>query len=243
MYAHDPGTGFTIWLTGMPLAGKRAVARALVERLRRLGRPVELLEGPEWAMFLGENPGATPEARKAICRRAGFLARMVTRAGGFAIVPLISPYRETREGLRREIGRFLEVYVDCPFETLIKRDTKGEYAAAMRGDITDFIGITDPYEPPAAPEVRLDTARSSPDESATRILEALVREGALPPGDIGLSAAPPKEVRKGSGKVPEPILFTAEMLRMPPVEEEPDRPVPIISRRLPEPVRPEPART
>jgi adenylyl-sulfate kinase len=216
MLTQDPGTGFTIWLTGMHLSGKHTLARALTERLRRIQKPVELLEGGEWDVFLGKGPGATKEERNAVTRRAGFFARTVTRAGGFAVVPQISPYREMREQLRKEIGRFLEVFVDCPLDALMKRDVKGEYQKAIRGEIRNFIGITDPYEPPASPEVRIDSAATSVDDAVTAILEALVKEGALAPSDIGLARAPRKEKKPASKKAPPPsILFTAEMLRMP----------------------------
>jgi adenylyl-sulfate kinase len=217
MLTQDPGTGFTIWLTGMHLAGKHTIAKSLADRLKRMERPVELLDGGEWDVFLGKGPGGTKEERNAIARRAGFFARTVTRAGGFAIVPQISPYRELRDQLRREIGRFLEVFVDCPLETLMKRDVKGEYQKAIRGEIRNFIGITDPYEPPGSPEVRIDSGSTSPDDAATAILEALVKEGVLAPSDIGLARAPRKDKKKSGGKKPNPpsILFTAEMLRMP----------------------------
>jgi adenylylsulfate kinase len=217
VFTQDPGTGFTIWLTGMPLAGKHTAAKAVYERLRRIGKPAELLDGGEWEVFVGKAPGGTKEERDAITRRAGFLARMVTRAGGFAVVPQISPYREVRDQLRREIHRFLEVFVDAPVEALLARDTKGEYQKAIRGEIKNFIGITDPYEPPANPEVRVDSTRLSADDIATAVLEALVKEGALSPGDIGLARAPRKEPKAPTRKAPPSILFTAEMLKIPKV--------------------------
>ncbi|MFM2152844.1 MAG: putative adenylylsulfate kinase [Pseudomonadota bacterium] len=216
MYANDPGTGFTLWLTGMPLAGKHSLAKALTERLRRLEKPVELIDGGEWEVFLGAGPGSTKEERNAITRRAGFFARMVTRAGGFAVVPQIAPYREMRDQLRREIGRFVEVYVDCPFETLMARDTKGLYLKAVSGEFPNFIGVTDPYEYPYAPEVRVDTSKTSIDAAVMQILEALVHEGALSADEIGLDRAPRREPRKASKPSgPGTVLFTPEMLRMP----------------------------
>jgi adenylylsulfate kinase-like enzyme len=218
MFAQNPGTGFTIWITGMQGAGKSALAREVFSRLKRIEKPVEMLEGLDWDVFIGKGPGSTKEERNAIMRRAGFVARAITRAGGFVIVPQVSPIRETREALRREIGRFLEVFIDCPFDTLLARDTTGQYQKAMRGDIPNFIGVTDPYEPPGAPEVKFDSSKVSVDDGATMIMEALVREGALTPRDIGLSRmprAPAEDKDKKSKKPPEPILFTPGSLTLP----------------------------
>jgi adenylylsulfate kinase-like enzyme len=190
----------------------------VVNRLKRLGKPVELLEGTDWDVFVGKGPGANQDERNALIRRAGFFARAITRAGGFAVVAHISPYRELREQLRREIGRFLEVFVDCPMETLLARDTRGEYQKAMRGEIKNFIGVTDPYEPPTTPEVRYDSSKLTVDQGASLVIEALVREGVLQPSDAGLARAPRKPEKKKGGKKPEvppSILFTPEMLALP----------------------------
>lgn len=227
MFAQHPGTGFTLWLTGMQGAGKRSLAREVANRLRRLGKPVELLEGADWDVFLGKGPGSSKEERNAIIRRNGFISRVITRAGGFAIVPQISPYRETREAMRREIGRFLEVFVDCPdIMVLMNRDTSGQYQKAMKGEIPNFIGITDPYEPPSAPEVRYDSSKQTVDDGAAMILEALVREGVLQPSDIGLSRMPKKKEEEKKGKKPPPnIQFTAANLVLP--KAPPPKPEPV----------------
>jgi adenylylsulfate kinase len=244
MLTQHPGSGFTIWFTGMAVAGKRTLAKAVAERLRRIEKAVEYIDGPEWEQFIGRGPGETKEERTALMRRTGFAARVVTRAGGFAVVAQVSPYRETREGLRREIGRFLEVFVDCPIETLLQRDSGGLYHKAMRGEIRNFIGVTDPYEPPAAPEVRYDSSKMTPDEGAALVLEALVREGGLTPTEAGLARTPRKEKKPRGGKAPSPILFTAAMLQLPKPQPRPEpRPAAKASPAKPEvkaaPAKPE----
>lgn len=215
MFQHHPGHGFTIWITGMQGAGKHTLAREVVTRLQRLERPVEFLDGPEWQSFTGKPPGETQEERLAVIRRTGFLARSLTRAGGFAVVAQVSPYKEARDALRREIGRFLEVFVDCPIETLKERDPTGRYAKAERGEIPNFIGVTEPYEPPRAPEVWYDSSRQSVDDAATAVLEALVREGALKPDDVGLSRKPRKPAGKKKKEPPRLIQAAAPAPKKP----------------------------
>ncbi len=214
MFGQETGSGFTIWLTGMQLAGKKTLAREIAGWLKRLEKPVESLEGAEWEQFIGRDPGDSTEERNAIVRRTGFVARAITRAGGFAVTSLVSPYRDVREQLRREIGRFLEVFVDCPIEALLDRDTKGEYQKAMRGEIKNFIGITDPYEPPTAPEVRYDSSAQTAEEGAALVIEALVREGVLTEAEAGLAHAPAKLEKHRPRRPPPSVLFTPEMLRL-----------------------------
>jgi len=218
MFSQPAGSGYTVWFTGMQGAGKRTVAMEVANRLRLADRPVEVLAGDDWEIFIGKGPGATPEERNAVVRRAGFLARAITRAGGFALVPMVSPYREARDVVRREIGRFMEVFVDCPTETLMARDRTGLYLKALRGEIRNFIGVTDPYEPPAAPEVRIDTSRQSIDEAAAAVIEALVREGALQPGDAGMTRRPRKADRRAGKRpaVPPPPIRLADTMALPP---------------------------
>lgn len=235
MYGEHTGTGITVWLTGMQGAGKRSLAREVASRLRRMGKPVEVLDGPEWEKFIGKGPGTTKEDRNAIVLRAGFVARALTRAGGFVLVPQVSPYREIREALRRDIGRFIEVFVDCSIQALMDRDTSGQYERAMRGEIRNFIGVTDPYEPPAMPEVRYDSSKQSIDDGADEVMEALVREGVLEPSDLGLTSVEPKPKPKKAKKAPEPILFAAEALTLPaPSTREPEpEPAPVAPRAEP----------
>lgn len=235
MYGEHTGTGMTVWLTGMQGAGKRSLAREVANRLRRMGKPVEVLDGPEWEKFIGKGPGTTKEDRNAIVLRAGFVARALTRAGGIVLVPQVSPYREIREALRRDIGRFIEVFVDCSIQALMDRDTSGQYERAMRGEIRNFIGVTDPYEPPAMAEVRYDSSKQRIDDGADEVMEALVREGVLEPSDLGLTSLEPKPKPKKSKKAPEPILFAAEALTLPaPSAREPEpEPAPVAPKAEP----------
>ena len=188
-------TGFTVWLTGMNGSGKTTLAKYLAGRFNALGRPVEVLEGNETAELFAKGLGETKEERNLLVKRLGFTARGITRAQGVAIVPALSPYRDARDQLRREIGRFVEVFVDCPVEVLISRDTTGRYKKAMTGEIANFVGITDPYEPPSNPEVTVRTDSEAVAEAADRIFQSLLDLGYLRGEEVHLLAG--KSMKKG----------------------------------------------
>ena len=164
--------GIVIWLTGLPSSGKTTLAEAVAESLRSRGAPVEVLDGDEIRRSLSADLGFSAKDRREHVRRVIFLSKLLSRHGINVIVPLISPYRETRELARREVGRSIEVYVKCPIEECIRRDVKGLYAKALRGEITQFTGVSDPYEPPEAPEVTVETHIWSIEECRQRILAA-----------------------------------------------------------------------
>ncbi len=165
--------GFTVWLTGLPSSGKSTLASLLQERLRGLGYPVELLDGDEVRQRLTKGLGFSKADRDENIRRISYVAKLLTRTGAVSIVAAISPYREVREEARAEIGNFVEVYVACPVEECIRRDVKGMYQKALRGEIAQFTGVSDPYESPLYPEVVVETHRETPDESLRKILERL----------------------------------------------------------------------
>jgi adenylyl-sulfate kinase len=173
--------GYTVWFTGLSGAGKTTLGAALAEALRARGRRVEVLDGDVVRTSLSKGLGFSREDRDTNIRRIGFVAKLLTRNDVTVIVAAISPYRAVRDEVRAEIGRFVEVFVRCPLETLIERDVKGLYERALRGEVAQFTGVSDPYEEPLNPEVVVNTDRESVEESVARVMAALERLGHLPP--------------------------------------------------------------
>ncbi|MDX2011327.1 MAG: adenylyl-sulfate kinase [Myxococcaceae bacterium] len=169
--------GFTVWLTGMLGAGKTTLAEYISARLRQVGRKVEVLDEDDVAESLwGEIEGANKDERVLITRRLGVVADMLTRHGVCTLVACTSPYKGVRDENRRLIGRYVEVYIDCPTEDLIKRDSTGKYKKAMNNEIPDFVGITSPYEPPPdnMVEVKIRSNEESVEDGALRVFQALL---------------------------------------------------------------------
>jgi sulfate adenylyltransferase/3'-phosphoadenosine 5'-phosphosulfate synthase len=187
--------GFVVWFTGLSGSGKSTLASMLAAELSRRGVHVESLDGDVVRMHLSKGLGFSREDRDTNIRRIGFVAKLVARSGGCAITAAISPYREIRDEQRRAIGRFCEVYCECPVEVLRRRDVKGLYARALAGEIKGFTGVDDPYEPPLSPEVVVHTDRESPEESIHAILAKLESLGWI--GTVDRPAAP-----MGRGLVP-----------------------------------------
>jgi adenylyl-sulfate kinase len=169
--------GFTLWFTGMSGAGKSTISAALEARLRALGAKVEVLDGDVVRTHLSKGLGFSREDRDENIRRIGFVCELLSRNGVIAIAAAISPYRAVREELRARIPNFVEVYVECPVEVLAERDVKGLYKRALAGEIGNFTGISDPYEPPAAPEVTVNSSTQTLDESLERIWATLEHLG------------------------------------------------------------------
>ena len=172
--------GFTVWLTGLPSSGKSTLARLLKEELDEAGFPVEVLDGDEVRQRLTKGLGFSREDREENIRRIAYVAKLLTRVGAVAITAAISPYEESRQRARVEIGRTLEVYVHCPLPVCIQRDVKGLYAKAINGEIKNFTGISDPYEPPTNPDVVVSTEKETIEESLKKIIDGLQKLRFIP---------------------------------------------------------------
>ncbi|HEY3924777.1 MAG TPA: adenylyl-sulfate kinase [Acidothermaceae bacterium] len=179
--ATDRRPGATVWLTGLPSAGKSTIARALASQLRADGRRVELLDGDELRTNLTADLGFSREDRDTNVRRVGFIAGLLARHGVIALVPVIAPYAAARAAVRAahdvDGTAFIEVHVATPLEVCAERDVKGLYAKQRAGEIHGLTGVDDPYEIPTNPEVRLDTQGRSVEEAATLLLNALTARG------------------------------------------------------------------
>jgi adenylylsulfate kinase len=178
----------TLWFTGLPGAGKSTLAQRVARKLLDAGVRVEVLDGDAIRSALSPDLGYSKQDRDANIRRVGFLSQLLSRNGVVVIVAAISPYRATREEVRQNHGelRFVEIFVDCPLKVLIARDIKGVYQRALRGEIQNFTGVSDPYETPENPEIIIHTDRHTPDESVSQIFEALRKIAVpceLPKGD------------------------------------------------------------
>lgn len=175
--------GFTLWLTGLSGSGKTTISEIIEKELRERGHRVEVLDGDIVRTNLSKGLGFSREDRDTNILRIGFVAELLTRNGVAVIVSAISPYKEAREQVRQRIVDFVEVYVDAPIEVCAERDVKGLYEKALAGEIEQFTGISDPYEPPADPEVVLKTENEKPHESAWKVIEKLEYFGYLEPAE------------------------------------------------------------
>jgi adenylyl-sulfate kinase len=175
--AHE-SAGFTIWITGLSGSGKSTLTAILERELRARGHRVEVLDGDVVRTHLTSGLGFSREDRDENVRRVGWVCEVLSRNDVIAVAAVISPYRAVRDEIRARIGRFVEVYMEAPLDVLIARDPKGLYRRALAGEIEDFTGISDPYEPPLRAEVTCQSdGRESPDESAQRVMQTLARLG------------------------------------------------------------------
>ena len=172
--------GVTVWFTGMSGAGKTALAVPLEQELRRRGLKVERLDGDIVRESLTRDLGFSKEDRDKNIERVTFVAKLLTRNGVIVLCSFISPYREVRAKVAKEVGNFVEVYCYAPLETLIERDVKGLYKKALAGEIENFTGVSDPYEPPENPDVTTDSSAESIEESLGKILAKLEALGYVP---------------------------------------------------------------
>jgi adenylyl-sulfate kinase len=169
--------GFTLWFTGLSGAGKSTLSQPVAERLRALGHRVEILDGDVVRTNLSKGLGFTKEDRDINVRRIGFVAGLLARNGVAAITAAISPYRAIREEVRKMVtddgAGFVEIHVHCPIDVLAERDVKGLYKKALAGEIPHFTGVSDPYEPPLAPDVVVDSSKDSIADGVERIIAKL----------------------------------------------------------------------
>ena len=176
--------GFTLWFTWLSGAGKSTLSTRVADELRRRGVKVEILDGDEVRTNLSKGLGFSKEDRDTNIKRIGYVCKLLTRNGVVAISAAISPYREARDYNRAQIGRFIEIYVECSIEELTRRDVKGLYKKALAGELPNFTGVSDPYEPPLKPEIAVNSGTESVDQSFRRILDYLERRGWIPKADV-----------------------------------------------------------
>jgi adenylylsulfate kinase len=185
--------GFTLWFTGLPCSGKSTLAKGVEEILLERGMKVEVLDGDIVRTNLTKGLGFSKEDRDTNIRRIGFVCHLLTRNDVVAIAAAISPYKEIRDENRKLIGRFAEIYVKCPIEIAEQRDVKGMYEKARKGEIKNFTGIDDPYEPPEKPEVIVDTEKESVEDSIEKIIRTLELMGYIPPSGVEEEYSPEEE--------------------------------------------------
>jgi adenylylsulfate kinase len=163
--------GYTLWFTGLSGAGKSTIAEIVERELLNRGDRVEVLDGDVVRTNLSKGLGFSKEDRDTNIRRIAFVADLLSRNGVPVITAAISPYRETRDEARDLMGdRFIEIYVKASVEECARRDVKGLYEKAFKGEIKEFTGVSDPYEEPLSPEVVIDTESETPEESARKVL-------------------------------------------------------------------------
>jgi adenylylsulfate kinase len=176
-------TGATVWLTGLPSAGKTTIARALAARLRADGHRTEVLDGDEIREFLSAGLGFGREDRHTNVQRIGFVAELLASHGVTVLVPVIAPYADSREAVRKRHAEretpYLEVHIATPVEVCSERDVKGLYARQAAGELTGLTGVDDPYEAPVAPDLRIESQHQTVEESASALHALLTGRGVL----------------------------------------------------------------
>jgi len=173
--------GATVWLTGLPSAGKTTIAQLLGDRLRSEGHRVEVLDGDEIRRFLSAGLGFSREDRNTNVQRIGLVSEVLARNGVLSVVPVIAPYADSREAVHKRHDAsgtpYIEVHVATPVEVCSERDVKGLYARQAAGRLTGLTGVDDPYEPPENPALTLRTQDQTPAESADAVYAVLAERG------------------------------------------------------------------
>lgn len=172
--------GFVLWMTGLSGAGKTTLAVALEKEFKRRSVRVERLDGDTVRQSLTRDLGFSKEDRDKNIERVTFVAKLLSRNNVVVLASFISPYIATRDYVRNETTNFIEVFIDAPLEVCAERDVKGMYAKAMRGEIPNFTGVSDPYEAPEKPDIHVKTHEESIEESVAHILGWLEQRGLIP---------------------------------------------------------------
>ncbi|HUC90590.1 MAG TPA: adenylyl-sulfate kinase [Paenibacillus sp.] len=172
----DGKPGSVLWFMGLSGSGKTTTARFVAEQLRAQGRRVEMLDGDELRETICKGLGFSREERFENIKRMAYVAKLLSRNGIDVLVSAITPYREMREYLRGQVPGYVEIYVNCPLEECERRDVKGLYAKARRGELNHFTGISDPFEEPAHPDMTIFTASASLRQNGGAVLDWLDRK-------------------------------------------------------------------
>lgn len=180
LLAPSQPAAWTVWFTGLSGSGKTTLAIALARRLTMLSVPHQLLDGDEIRKELCRDLGFSKADRHENVRRISYVAGLLNRHKIVSIVAAIAPFRAAREEARKYIPRFVEVHVDCPLQSLVQRDVKGLYKRALSGEIKNFTGISDPYEPPLHPDIYLNSGLQSEEECRASLFSELERRAYLP---------------------------------------------------------------
>ena len=172
--------GFTLWFTGLSGAGKTTISSRVAPILKERGLQVEVLDGDVVRENLSTRLGFSKEDRDENIRRIGWICELLTRNGVATLAAAISPYREARDQVRQRVQPFVLVYCDAPLQVLVERDVKGLYKRALAGEIKNFTGVDDPYEPPENPDVHLDTAGTTVEHCVSQVITHLEERGLVP---------------------------------------------------------------
>lgn len=192
-----PRAGFCIWLMGLSASGKTTLAGLLKEALGQRGLRVEVLDGEVIRSTISKGLGFSRGERETHLWRLASVVKLLIGHPIVVVVAAICPYQQIRAEVRTAIGEFVEVYLNCPVEVCIRRDPKGHYAKALAGEIDNFTGISDPFEPPVRPDIVVRTAEESPQESLARILKGLEALKRIPRSPQAVSG-------KNTGRAPKP---------------------------------------
>ena len=173
----DKEKGFTLWFTGLPCSGKTTIADLVAENLKNHGLRVERLDGDIVRQGLTSDLGFSKEDRDKNIERVTFVSKLLSRNQIATIVSFVSPYSNARQSARENTTNFIEIYVKCPIDVCKKRDVKGMYQKAVKGEISNFTGVDDPYQEPERPDLIIESDKESPEESAKGVLDLVKSRG------------------------------------------------------------------